>query len=136
MIRDVILGVAALLEPDDQVDIDEAAEPAFDWTPNRLYGYANRQAFVPIESGPGARQDFDLTFVFVADDASERATRERSVDLAEALDRKADAYCRAIRQHSRSLIWDHIRPSLDVRPPATLTTRALAVRVTGYRLVA
>ena len=135
MIRDVLAGLAALVEPADQVDIAESSDPPFTWVPNRLYAWAETQAFVPIESGPTARQDFDLRLVFVADDGGEAATRERSAELAAMLDAKADAYVRAIIAHQRSLLWDHIRPSLNVRPPATLSTRAVAVRVTGYRIV-
>ncbi len=136
MIGDVCAGVAALLEPDLQADIDEAAVEPYSWVAGKLYVYPTRQRFTPIESGPTVRQDFDLLAVYVADGEGEEATRERSAELTSELDRKADSYARAVRTNQWTVLWDNLVAGLDVRPPTTLATRALAVRVSGYRIVA
>lgn len=135
MIRDVCAGIAALLEPSSQAEIDETSSPPFSWEPGRLYVYPTSQRFTPIESGPTVRQDFDLLAVYVEEGEGEEALRRRSAELSDALDQKADGYTRAVRTNQRTALWDNIQAALDARPPATLQTRAIALRISGYRIV-
>jgi len=135
VITDVCAGVATILEPTQQADIDETWIEPYEWAPGRLYVYPTRQRFTGIESGPTARQDFELLAVYVVSGEAEEAKRQRSADITAALDAKASEYETAIRHNQRTELWDHLAANLDVRPPATVATRAVALRVSGYRLV-
>lgn len=137
---DLALGLVDLLEPVDHEDDPEApvrdrtaAEP-LRWSGNTLYCFPFRNETRPIETGPTVRQDFGLVAIFVAPSAEESRS-ERDPEISALLDAKRAAYMELVRTHQTSLLWDHIQAAERQRPPRTLQTRAVAIEVTGYRIV-
>jgi hypothetical protein len=128
--------LAKVLEPNDQVDLDETYAEPFDWEPNRLYTYLMPQMIQEqFETGPTALQRFVARIVFVTDDQGEAADRRRNADLTALLDTKRDSYLTTLRERMSSPpYWDFAQAS-EVPPPATLQSRAVSLQLTGYRIV-
>lgn len=128
--------IQALAEPDKQADLDEGFAEPYEWEPNHLYAYLMPSlAQEPFETGPTAIERFDARLVYVAAAELEEPNRVRDPDVTDLLDLKRTRYLDAIRQHqSASPYWAYARAT-EVAPPATLSTRAVAIAVAGYRIV-
>lgn len=135
---DVIAAVRELLEPDPDADVDMGAAEPKEWAApehGRLYVYPDARAVteVPFETGPSARQDFRLIAVFVAA-SEESAQRLTDADLSAFLDERLARYLEAVRRNRSTVTWHHLQAA--ARPaPRTLTARAVALELTGYRFV-
>ena len=132
---DILEAVRVMVDADDVTTDETGAEP-FDWVPGTQYVYLaegspTERAF---ETGPSARQDFAVLLVYVAE-AGEEALRQRDPDVTAELDTRLEAWLSAVRANRANATWLHLEAAAEARPPATLTSRAVAVRLTGYRLV-
>lgn len=140
MIQDIVAAARELLEPDPTppdvatVTKDETGAQPLVWRPRTLYVWPTANRVVPIESGPTGRQDFTLQAVYVAD-GHEEAVSERSADVSDELDEKRGAYMDAARHNQVTSTWDHIRASERTTPPRTLQERAVAIELSGYRIL-
>lgn len=138
-VLDLVSAAADILEPDptppDPVTVvkDAAGERPFTWQAGHLYVYPIRTAERTIETGSTSRQDFVLGAVFVASGHEEPRMR-RSASVSEAIDAKRGAYFAAIRANRHTPPWLHITAA-ETRPPRTLQNRALALELSGYRIV-
>lgn len=133
-IQDLVAAMRDLLEPDPEVNRDLAGEEPLKWDEDTLYVFPFRNVTTPIETGPTVRQDFGLVAVWVAR-GGEEARQKRSVEVSAALDVKRGAYMEAVRTNQVTAVWDHIQAAERARPPRTLQARAVAIEVTGYRIV-
>jgi hypothetical protein len=133
-ILDVVAGLRAILEPDpDAVEVDETGAEPLSRATDTLYVYPVRVAESSIESGPTARQDFEVVAVFAVA-ASESAQRRRDEEVSAELDSRLGRYLAAVRGHRATPLWDFIQAAQ--RPaPTSLTSRAVALGITGYRIV-
>lgn len=133
-ILDVVDELRRLLEPGEQVEVDETGAEPLDWETapgGRAYFYPARVAEVAFETGPTARQDFAVAAVFVAP-SDEDARRSMDADLSALLDETLGRYLAAVRRNRSTTKWHHIAAA--ERPaPRTLTARAVALEITGYR---
>lgn len=139
MIQDVVDAIRDLLEPapvdPDPVIVERdltGAKP-FIWQGGTFYVYPTRLVETPIETGPVVRQDFGVAAVFVLS-STEEADLKRDADISAALDAKLGAYLAAVRTNHVTTLWGHLRAAMAT-PPHTLQTRAIALDITGYRLV-
>ena len=143
-ILDVVDAIRDLLEPvpvdpdpgDPIVERDVTGAKPFIWAAGKdgtFYVYPTRLGETPIETGPVVRQDFGIAAVFVLPSAEEPSLK-RDADLSAALDAKLGAYLAAVRTHHVTTLWGHLRAAMAT-PPRTLQTRAVALDITGYRLV-
>lgn len=124
------------LEPTGQADVDATAAEPFDWIANTLYTYLMpATVHEPLESGPSVLERFVARVVYVADDAGEAAGRVRLSDVSDALDAKRTAYLDIIRGlMAAPPFWDFVT-AREVPAPATLSTRAVSLQLTGYRVL-
>lgn len=135
---DVVTAVRELLEPDPDANVDVGAAEPKEWVApeqGRLYVYPDARpiAEVPFETGPTARQDFRIIAVFVAA-SEESAQRLTDADLSSFLDERLARYLEAVRRNRSTVTWHHLQAA--ARPaPRTLTARAFALELTGYRFV-
>lgn len=140
MIGDIVAAARELLEPDPTppavatVTKDLTGAKPLVWRGKTLYVYpvANRE--VPIETGPTARQDFTLLAVYVAD-GHEEAVLERDPDVEAELDAKRAAYMAVARHNRVTTTWHHMRATERSNPPRTLQSRAVAIELSGYRIL-
>lgn len=138
-ILDVVERVRLLLEPDDQVEVDEGGAAPKEWATAgadeaRLYVFPDpRLREVPFESGPTARQDFTVHAVLVAPSAEE-ALKQTDAELSAWLDEKRGTYLEAVRLNRTTETWHHL-VAAERPAPRTLTTRSLALELSGYRFV-
>lgn len=136
---DLVEAAADILEPDptppDPVTVvkDATGERPFTWEAGHLYVYPTRMVERTIETGSTSRQDFTLAAVFVASGHEEPRMR-RKTSVSEAIDDKREAYFAAIRANRNRPPWLHITAA-ETRPPRTLQNRALALELSGYRIV-
>lgn len=123
-----------LADPDIVTDVT-GAEP-YDWDAGHQYLWPAEGSPVDrsIETGPSARIDFDIRYVYLVD-AHESAGREREAVITAAIDARQEAVLAMVRENRSSAAWLHLQAAADTRPPATLTTRALGLRLTGYCIV-
>lgn len=128
-------AIRALVEDPDVATDETGAEP-YDWRPGTQYVYEADGSPVEraFETGPTARQDFAVRFVYVAE-AHEEASRDRDAAVTAALEARRDAVLAAVRANRANATWLHLDAEAEARPPATLTSRAIALRLTGYRFV-
>lgn len=141
MIDDIVTAARNLLEPDPTppavatVTKDTTGAAPLIWRPKTLYTYpspaGNRE--VPIETGPTARQEFSILAVYVAD-GHEESVDERDPAVTAELDAKRDAYMAVARHNRVNSTWHHIRAT-ERTPPRTLQSRAVAIELSGYRIV-
>lgn len=143
-IQDVVTGIRDLLEPvpadpdpgDPVVIRDTTGAKPFVWeagADGAIYVYPTRVAEIPIETGPVVRQDFAIAAVFVLP-GDEEPAMERDAAVSAALDAKLGTYLAAVRSHHVTTLWGHLRASM-ANPPRTLQTRAVALDITGYRIL-
>ena len=134
--NDLIVFLRENLEPTGQADIDETFAEPFDWRPNTLYAYfLPVTVHEPFESGPSVMERFTARVVYVLDDAGEAAARVRNADVSTAADVKRTAYLNVIRTlRAAPPYWD-FATAREVPAPATLSTRAVSLQVTGYRVL-
>lgn len=136
-VQDLVAAARVLLEPADQVDVDETGAEPLDWAAAAegcWYVFpAPPIAEVPFESGPTARQDFRLRAVLVVP-SSESALRQRDPDISAWIDEKRASSFDAIRRNRSTVTWHHI-VATEVPGPELLTKRSLALDLTGYRFV-
>lgn len=143
-VLDVVDGLRDLLEPlpldpdpgGPIVERDATGAKPFIWAAGKdgtLYVYPTRLAEVPIETGPVVRQDFTIAAVFVLPSAEE-PPQQRDAVISAALDAKLGAYLAAVRTHHVTALWGHLRAAM-ANPPRTLQTRAVALDITGYRIL-
>lgn len=133
-VQELVGAVRTLLEPDSQVDVDETgAEPRV-LERDTLYCYPLPELReVAFETGPTARQEFRLMAVYVTG-SSEEALRRADAEVSELLDDKRAAYLDVIRSNRSTVTWHHIEAA--ERPaPQGLTTRSLALELSGFRFV-
>jgi hypothetical protein len=135
VILDVAAALARLLEPTEQVEIVVLDVPPLTWKAGHLYLFPLRDDTVGIESGPTVRQDFDIRVVYIVSNEGEEASKDRSPELAKTLDEKRHAYMETIRTHQSGPLWAYLRAAMDAAN-RTLQNRGLALRVSGYRIVA
>lgn len=129
----VLEGVCTLIADQDTAIDLTGAEP-YDWRAGTQYVYpADTLREAAIETGPSARRDFAVSLVFVAE-AHEEAARERDAAVTEDLLTRQDAYLARIRANRSTTYWHHLAAEVS-RPPATLTSRAIALRLSGYQIV-
>lgn len=139
-VLDIGAALLDLLEPDPTppalptVTKDETGEEPFAWAADTLYLYPIRNAETPIETGPTARQDFAFLAVFVAD-SHEEARHRRKASISSQLDAKRVQYMNAVRNNRVTSTWHHIRASERPNPPRTLQSRAVAIEISGFRIV-
>lgn len=138
--NDLLLAARELVA-DDQIATDESGAEPFDWLPRTQYLWLDDLRESAFETGPSARQDFALRLVYVAEardpdeSASEEAARARYPDVTAELDVQRERYLALVRSHRATGTWLHLEAALDPRPPLTLTSRAVALRLSGYRFV-
>lgn len=134
-LRDLLEPVPALPAP-PVVERDLTGAKPFTWEAGKggaFYIYPTRLVEVPIETGPTVRQDFGIAAVFVLP-SKEESELERDPAISQALHTKLAAYLAAVRTHHVTTTWDHLRAAMTT-PPHTLQTRAVALDITGYRIL-
>lgn len=139
--NDILAGIRTLTAASGVEQDVTGAEP-YDWRPGTQYVYmADPVREVAIETGPTSRQDFAARLVEVFDaavageSAHEEAARTRYAAITDAIDARLEALLAIFRANRRTATWGQVQVEVDPRPPATLTGRALALRITGYRIV-
>lgn len=136
-IGDVVVATRLLLEPTDQVDVDETGAEPIDWeaaAEGRWYVYSTTPITeVAFESGPTARQDFRLRAAFVVP-TDEQALRRMDGDVTAYIDEKRASVFDAIRRNRSTVVWHHMTAT-EVPGPRLLTKRSLAFDLVGYRFV-
>lgn len=134
--NEIIDFLAAILEPDDQVDLDKTAAEPFDWEPDRLYAWMLPQTtHEPFETGPSVIERFTARIVYVANDQGEDAARRRSRDVSDELDDRRARYLDILRERMSAPPYWAFASAREDLPPTTLLTRAVSLRLTGYRIV-
>lgn len=134
-VQDLVAAMRDLLEPDPaDVVKDLGGEEPLVWDPNTFYVFPFRNTTVPIETGPTVRQDFGLLAIFVAE-AHEEARLERKPEVSALLDTKRGAYMEKVRLNQSTVLWNHVRAAELRRAPRTLQGRAVAIEITGYRII-
>lgn len=130
----VLTALHELLEAPG-IPLDTTGAEPYDWKPGQYLWQAESSPVErAFETGPSARQDFEIRYVFVAE-AHEEAPRERVALITTELDDREAAVFGIVRANRANATWLHLEAAADPRPPATLTTRARALRITGYRFV-
>lgn len=140
MILDVAGAIAELLEPDPLPPARGVKKVVLDiepitWEVETLYVYPTRVEEVPFETGGSRRQEFDLAAVYVTDNLSEDALRQRDPELAQLLDGKRGAYLAVVRANQTTPMWGMLRGRSDTTSPRTLDKRSASVRVSGWRII-
>lgn len=144
-VLDIVDAIRDLLEPvvvdpdpgDPIVERDATGAKPFVWAAGKdgtLYVYPTRVVEIPIETGPVVRQDFAVAAVFVLPSAEE-PPQKREATISDALDDKLGAYLALVRSNHVTTVWGHLRAAMTT-PPHTLQTRAVALDITGYRILA
>jgi hypothetical protein len=127
-------GIGAPQTAVRDVAIDETYAKPLAFRAETLYVWAETVTDVPLESGPTAREDFDLRVLLTGPEAGEEASSQRSAEVSEWLDGKREVYMAAVRANGRTTDWGHLRASATPGP-ANLQLRSLALRLSGYRIV-
>lgn len=132
-IQDVVAAMRDLLEPDAaDEDLDVTGAEPLVWEAPRTYVFPGpRLVEAAFETGPTARQDFDIDVVRTID-SSESANRKRDDEITAELDEWAARAFEVVRTNRVHLLWGFISAALRP-PPRTLHTRSIAIRISGWR---
>lgn len=132
---DVAAEVATLVEPAENITRVALDVEPLTWLADHLYVITDRNEYIPFESGPAVRQEFDLRIILVVSQEGEEARKERTEELARFLDEKRGSYMDLLRRYAqREPFWD-FGQTASVISPRTLSNRGLAVRFSGYRIL-
>lgn len=135
--NEVLDFLRSSLEPDQEAELDDTAAEPLEWTANTLYAYLlPATTHEPFESGPSVLERFSARIVYVADDGGESARRERSRDVSDLLDAKRTRYLDTLRGLMSAPPFWAFAAAAETSAPDTLLTRAVSIRLNGYRILA
>lgn len=135
--NEVLDFLRSSLEPDREAELDDTAAEPLEWTANTLYAYILPvTTHEPFESGPSVLERFSARIVYVADDGGESAQRERSRDVSDLLDAKRTRYLDTLRELMSAPPFWAFAAAAETSAPDTLLTRAVSIRLNGYRILA
>lgn len=131
---DVVDQIRSSIEPDPLVAKDPTGERPFEFDPDTLYVWTDREERRPAD-GLQDVESFEILIVFVADNEGEEALQERDPDVSERLDEKRETYLSWIGDRAATPMWDYLAGSADMDFLRSFEGRAVAIRASGYRFV-
>lgn len=131
-----VLDALRAMETDPSVEVDASGQRPEFFRPRAFYAWLDREERRSVEAGPGEREEFTVTLVYVAENQGEEAQLQRQADVTDELSSKRDGYLAWIRDHEATPTWDHVAGDSDMDFVRTFEGRAVAVRADGYRFVA